>query len=83
MKLWGCDAIYIYMTRKNKLAQQAWANVRASQNLKKIADKLGITYQAVHQWDQIPDHRLVDVSRATGMTLQELRPDFFVKDMVA
>jgi DNA-binding transcriptional regulator YdaS (Cro superfamily) len=39
-----------------------------------------ITPQAVSQWDEVPLKRIFDVERATGISREELRPDFFGDD---
>lgn len=49
-----------------------------------LADKLNainpanpVTRQAVHQWEQVPAVRVVDVEMASGVPRYELRPDVF------
>lgn len=44
--------------------------------LSRIAEELGLTAQAVHQWSVVPLNRLMDVSRITGISARRLRPDF-------
>lgn len=43
----------------------------------KLAAALGITSQAISQWQVVPLARIKDVARVTGLTIQELRPDLF------
>lgn len=43
----------------------------------KLAADLGITPQAISQWDKIPLNRVFEVERITGVPRHELRPDFF------
>ena len=38
---------------------------------------LGISSQAVSQWERIPADRVLDVERATGVSRHELRPDIY------
>jgi DNA-binding transcriptional regulator YdaS (Cro superfamily) len=46
----------------------------------KLALALNITHGAVSQWrKQIPAERLGDVSRATGIPREVLRPDIFAE----
>ena len=45
--------------------------------MSRLAGDLGITPGAVAQWDKVPAERLGDVSRATGISPEELRPDIF------
>lgn len=42
-----------------------------------LAAKLGITPQAISQWEQVPLLRVPDVERITGISRYDLRPDFF------
>lgn len=40
-----------------------------------LAAACGITHSAILQWDRVPDNRVADVSRVTGIPAHELRPD--------
>jgi len=44
-----------------------------------LADRLGITPQAISMWPQVPAKRVLAVAAATGhkVTPQQLRPDIF------
>lgn len=42
-----------------------------------LAEKLGLTAQAVSQWEAVPSDRCLDVERVTGVTRYELRPDIY------
>lgn len=42
-----------------------------------LAEKIGVSRQAIYQWSRIPAERVVDVERATGIPRSELRPDIF------
>jgi DNA-binding transcriptional regulator YdaS (Cro superfamily) len=44
---------------------------------KRLAVALGIHPSAVSMWSRVPGERLGDVSRITGIPMQELRPDIF------
>lgn len=42
-----------------------------------LAAKLGITPQALSQWDRVPYQRVLEVERITGVPRHELRPDIY------
>lgn len=44
---------------------------------KELAAKLGITPQALSQWDEVPPLRVLEVERITGVPRHELRPDLY------
>ena len=48
-----------------------------------LARQLGITVQAISQWNQVPADRVVAVSRATHVPPTVLRPDLYPRDLVA
>lgn len=43
----------------------------------KLASELGITPQALSQWDRVPPLRVLEVERVTGVPRHELRPDMY------
>lgn len=43
----------------------------------KLASDLGITPQALSQWDRVPPLRVLEVERITGVPRHELRPDIY------
>ncbi len=46
----------------------------------KLASALGISPSAISMWDgDVPLKRLSEVSKITGIAMQDLRPDFFEK----
>ena len=51
--------------------------VLAQMNGIALADALGLSKQAVYQWDRVPATRVLDVERLTGISRHELRPDLF------
>jgi len=51
--------------------------------LTKLAIGLGVTPTAIKQWDIIPAERMADVSRLTGIPMDELRPDIFEIGLLA
>lgn len=42
-----------------------------------LANALGCSPSAISMWKQVPAERVGDVSRATGILPQDLRPDIF------
>ena len=42
-----------------------------------LALELGITRQAISQWDEVPPLQVLAVERASGVPRHELRPDIF------
>ncbi len=45
-----------------------------------LAKPLGISVQAVAQWDEVPPLRVLAVERASGVPRHELRPDLYPPD---
>jgi DNA-binding transcriptional regulator YdaS (Cro superfamily) len=42
-----------------------------------LGRKLGITSQAISQWDKVPSAQVIRVARITGISPHELRPDLY------
>lgn len=42
-----------------------------------LAKLLGVSAQAVSQWDEVPPLRVLEVERVSGVPRQELRPDLY------
>lgn len=51
--------------------------------LTKLSNALGLTPSAIKQWVVIPAERMADVSRLTGIPMDELRPDIFEIGLMA
>jgi DNA-binding transcriptional regulator YdaS (Cro superfamily) len=49
-------------------------------NLAALAEKLGITTQALSQWRRVPPTRVLEVERITGISRNALRPDIYPVD---
>lgn len=43
----------------------------------KFARLIGVTAQAVSQWDEVPPLRVLEVERVSGVPRHELRPDLY------
>jgi DNA-binding transcriptional regulator YdaS (Cro superfamily) len=46
----------------------------------KLAEKLGLTRQAIYQWQRIPPERVQRVEEVTGIPRHQLRPDLYPAD---
>lgn len=42
-----------------------------------FAREIGVTAQAVAQWDEVPPLRVLAVERVSGVSRHELRPDLY------
>lgn len=51
--------------------------VRERMPLSWLARRIGVTRGAIAQWDKVPAERMRDVSIATGIPMEVLRPDIF------
>lgn len=51
--------------------------IKKTGTAKELAVQLGITPQALSQWDEVPPLRVLDVERITGVPRHELRPDLY------
>jgi DNA-binding transcriptional regulator YdaS (Cro superfamily) len=55
------------------------AAIEAAGGVRRLAHKLGITHQAIVQWQRIPIERLLDIERVTGIPREKLRPELYRK----
>jgi DNA-binding transcriptional regulator YdaS (Cro superfamily) len=46
----------------------------------KLARALGLTRQAIYQWDSIPPDHVLKVEQVTGVPRSHLRPDLYPED---
>ncbi len=51
--------------------------IRALGQSRRLAQKVGVTEQAVSQWKRCPPLRVLDVERASGIPRHVLRPDLY------
>jgi DNA-binding transcriptional regulator YdaS (Cro superfamily) len=61
------------VNRALKLAIEQAGGYRA------LARKLGIRYQSIQSWQQIPAERVIAVEKITGLAREMLRPDIYPK----
>ena len=45
--------------------------------VRRIAEGLSLTTQAVYAWDRVPAEKVVRVEEITGIPREELRPDLY------
>lgn len=43
----------------------------------KVAERFGISTQAVYKWDYAPAKKVLEIEAATGVSRHQLRPDIF------
>lgn len=43
-------------------------------SLRKLGDIVGLTRQAIHAWDDVPEDHAVKISEALGLPLEQLCP---------
>lgn len=51
--------------------------IKAAGTGNELASQLGITPQALSQWEKVPPLRVLEVEKATGIPRHELRPDIY------
>lgn len=51
--------------------------IKAVGGLAGLATPLGISAQAISQWEEVPPLRVLAVERASGIPRHELRPDLY------
>jgi DNA-binding transcriptional regulator YdaS (Cro superfamily) len=51
--------------------------IKAAGGHRKLARLLGISHQAIGNWDRIPAERLIEIEILTGVEREALRPDIF------
>ena len=51
--------------------------IKGAGGLIRLAASLGISKQAVSQWDMVPPLRVLEVERISGVPRHELRPDLY------
>lgn len=67
-------ALVAGMAAKDPALQRA---IEAVGSGKVLADGIGISAQALSQWDRVPPLRVLEVERISGVPRHELRPDLY------
>ncbi len=49
--------------------------IQKAGSMRKLADKLGISQQAISRWRKVPAKRVIAIERTTGVPRERLRPD--------
>ena len=65
---------FLAMTGKTKALREAVENVGGQAEFARL---IGITAQAVSQWDEVPPLRVLAVERVSGVSRHKLRPDLY------
>ena len=63
------------MTKQS--SENGVALLRKQFKASEIGRALGITPQAVSQWDKVPAERIVELEGFTGIPREKLRPDLY------
>jgi len=45
----------------------------------KLAEKLGVSRQAVSKWESVPTRHIIEIERLTGVHRSLLRPDLYLE----
>lgn len=67
------------MSEASDALQRAIKNVGG---LVGLAEPLGVSIQAISQWDEVPPLRVLAVERISGVPRSELRPDLYPAESV-
>jgi DNA-binding transcriptional regulator YdaS (Cro superfamily) len=51
--------------------------IKAAGGHRKLGRLLGISYQAIGQWDRVPAEWLIEIEILIGIPREELRPDLY------
>ncbi len=51
--------------------------VRREGSLRRVAERLGVTRQAMQQWTSVPVKRVLAMEQISGVSRYDLRPDIY------
>lgn len=63
------------VTKRDQLLEGVARAVQAAGTFAELARRLGISRAAVHKWHRVPEERVDEVERVTGVPRYLLRPD--------
>jgi DNA-binding transcriptional regulator YdaS (Cro superfamily) len=65
---------FVPMSDKSEALERAVKNVGGQAEFARL---IGVTAQAVSQWDKVPPLRVLAVENVSGVSRHELRPDLY------
>lgn len=51
--------------------------VHRAGSVARLADLLGVSRQVIYKWKRIPQDRILEIERLTGVPRETLRPDLY------
>jgi DNA-binding transcriptional regulator YdaS (Cro superfamily) len=69
---------FVPMNDKSSALELAVANVGGQAEFARL---IGVTAQAVSQWNKVPPLRVLEVERVSGVSRHELRPDLYPREV--
>lgn len=64
-------------TDEDRMRDALKAAIAKFPTAKDFAEEIGVTPQAVSQWEVVPPGRVLLVERLTGISRHDLRPDYY------
>lgn len=59
------------------------AAIKSVGTAQKLAELIGVTPQAISQWDRVPALRVLKVEAVSGVSRHDQRPDIYPREDVA
>ncbi len=63
--------------RKRPMERAVEEAVRREGSLRRVAERLGVTRQAMQQWTSVPVKRVLALEAMSGVSRYDLRPDIY------